>query len=160
MIKTSPRAMGMVFALAMLVVAIICFRNYYIQLGQTDWIAATATVTQVKEDYDSTANGDYNIFYDIYYTYTVGGQPYNGMIDDMNQSLSVGETIDIKYDPDAPDHSTDVTKPAKSVLIMGIIFGIGGLLWLGSHIRSIVREKRGRRKTKRGAAGSMVNKKE
>lgn len=142
MIKTSPRAMGMVFALAMLVVAIICFRNYYIQLGQTDWIAATATVTQVKEDYDSTANGDYNIFYDIYYTYTVGGQPYNGMVDDMNQSLPVGETIDIKYNPDAPDHSTDVTKPAKSVLIMGIIFGIGGLLWLGSHIRSILAEKR------------------
>ena len=144
MIKVSPRAMGMLFALVLLIFSVMCFRNYYTQLEQSDWVTTTATVTSVSETRKrtSTKNGHHTV-YDIYYVYSVNGQEYDDKIDDLNRSIPIGNTVQIKYDPNAPDESTHITKPAKSVLIMGIIFGIGGLLWLGSHIRSIVREKRG-----------------
>lgn len=142
MIKISPRALGMLFATVMLILAVICFRNYHKQLKQTDWTVDTATVTQVNEDYNSTASGDYNIYYDIYYTYTVNGQIYDGMINDLNHSLSVGDTLDIKYDPNEPDQSTYVTEPAKSILIIGIVFTVCSLVWICSHIRTIISERK------------------
>lgn len=147
MIKLNPHTMGMLFALALLIFSVMCFRNYCTQLKQSDWVTTTATITSVSETRKrtSTKNAHHTV-YDIYYVYSVNGQEYDGKIDDLNRSIPIGNTVQIKYNSNAPEESTHITKPAKSVLIMGIVFGAGGLLWLGSHIRSIVAAKKKNRK--------------
>lgn len=142
MFKMSPRTFGMLFSAILLVFGCMCFHSYHTQLGQTGWEKTTATITHVEEVHRRSHNGGYFTYYNIYYTYTVDGQAYGGMIDELNRSLPVGDAIDIKYDPDAPDQSTHIIEPAKSLLVEGgILTGIG-LLWMGSHVRSIIRKKK------------------
>lgn len=117
-------------------------RNYCIQLGQNDWIETTAIVTYVSEINTRTSRGSRRTDYDIYYTYAINGKEYDGKIDDINRSFPIGDKINIKYDPNEPDKSTHITEPAISVLIMGVIFGVCGLIWIGSHVRSIISEKK------------------
>ncbi len=52
-------------------------------------------------------------YYDIYYEYAVDDQIYTGVIKSQNQSRDIGESLKIKYDPTAPEKSSDVLELSK-----------------------------------------------
>lgn len=45
------------------------------------------------------------------------------MLDNRDKALALGDGIKIKYDPDAPENSTDILKPSLNNLIVFLVFG-------------------------------------
>ena len=51
------------------------------------------------------------------------GKAYSDMLDNRDKALALGDGIKIKYDPDAPENSTDILKPSLNNLIVFLVFG-------------------------------------
>ena len=58
------------------------------------------------------------------YEYVVDGTHYTGEYGPLANSIAVGKSIQIKYDPEAPENSTGVLAPSSSDLV----FAIAGLI--------------------------------
>ena len=58
------------------------------------------------------------------YEYEVDGTHYTGEYGPLANSIEVGKSIRIKYDPNAPENSTGVLAPSSSDLV----FAIAGLI--------------------------------
>lgn len=91
----------------------------YVQ--QKDWTAATAIVVDV-----SPHSGDY----DVYYQYEAAGDIYTGKFSKVSKR-ALGETIEIRYNPDAPEKSNWVLEMGagtvlKDVLVIAIFLAFGG----------------------------------
>ena len=78
--------------------------GYIEQLGQRDWSVTTATVININEYRSGHKNRSTR--YNILYQYEANGNVYTGEIVKSNTPKTLGETLEIKFDPDAPENST------------------------------------------------------
>lgn len=102
----------------------------YIQpLHHTDWVTTSANVTDISESVINGIRGGHlssrtSINYWMTYEYEVDGTHYTGEYGPLANSIEVGKSIRIKYDPNAPENSTGVLAPSSSDLV----FAVAGLI--------------------------------
>lgn len=111
--------------------------NTYIQsYKQTDWVFGNAYITDISElnKRDYFARYGDGINYSMTYEYFVDGTRYTGEYGPLANSIEVGKSIRIKYDPDAPENSTGFLAPVINDLILviiGSVFAVAGFLMTG-----------------------------
>lgn len=109
--------------------------NYIEEHRQTDWIVTTAYVVDVSGEYSSSRHGG-AMRYDITYAYEVDGNRYSGMLYNRTREEALRDTVTVKYDPDAPENSTDILAPSLKnlfvFLVFGTVFGIIGFFLSGA----------------------------
>ena len=93
---------------------------------QVDWPVVDATVMHVDEERRTTHSHTTYTEYTIHYQYSVDGQVYGGNFE-QNRGMQVGETIQVKYDPDDPAYSTDVLEPSLSSIVIGSVLAVAGV---------------------------------
>lgn len=102
----------------------------YIQpLHHTDWVTSNANITDISESVIKGIRGGHlssrtSINYWMTYEYEVDGTHYTGEYGPLANSIAVGKSIQIKYDPDAPENSTGFLSPSSSDLV----FAVAGLI--------------------------------
>ena len=94
--------------------------NYINEHDQDDWLTTTAYVVGSTSEYSSQNR---NVYYDITYQYDVGENNYTNILYNRIQWMEPGDKVKIKYDPDAPDKSTEILKPSLNNLIVFLAFG-------------------------------------
>lgn len=144
-----------IFGIAFLFFAIsflaIELSGYVRQLGQKDWYVATATVISVDERTETSGgrhgHRSHRTVYDILYQYQANGNVYTGEILKNNVPKKLGATLEIKYDPDAPENSTTALEPAPGKIVMGvIIFIVFGFLGCRMIWGPLMKKKKGKTK--------------
>lgn len=93
--------------------------SYIGQFGQRNWLVATASVINVDEYSDGYKNKSTR--YNILYQYEAEGNIFTGQIRGSNAPKKLGETLEVKYDPDAPERSTPYLEPTFGIVASGII---------------------------------------
>lgn len=113
--------------------------HYIEEHNQKDWIPTTAYVVDVSSQYSGSRH--YNsVKYDITYQYEVEGRRYSDILYNRNRAMRLGDPVEIKYDPNAPEYSTDLLAPSLKNLILFSVFG-GVFLIIGfflSGARSLI----------------------
>lgn len=118
--------------------SVIAFWNgsidYQIQLEQKNWQSTNATVSFVEEDFEFTQAGKTSYRttnYNIHYVYVVDGKEYTGVIENCNQSTDIGTSLNIKYNPNSPEKSTDILEPNRRFIVNGsALGGIGAIMFV------------------------------
>lgn len=99
--------------------------NYIDEHNQQDWISTTAYVVDISSEYSSSSTKHSSrVRYDITYQYEVEGESYSDVLHNRDKALGIGEGIKIKYDPNAPEDSTDILKPSLNNLMVFLVFGV------------------------------------
>lgn len=115
---------GVVFFLGGIYFFVTAVNTYSQQLATKDWTVATATVTDVheREEYQSSRGrrSNYITVYDIGYQYDSSSGSHLGRIVGTKFYKAPGETFSIKYDPEAPEHSTDIIELQTGALIVNL----------------------------------------
>ena len=108
--------------------------NTYIQsYKQTDWVFGNAYITGISE-LNGGRVGRGGISYSMTYEYEVDGMRYTGEYGPLANSIEVGRSIRIKYDPDAPENSTGILAPGGNdlaLVIIGTILAVPGFFMTG-----------------------------
>lgn len=147
---------GSLFICASIYFLVYGIRNYARQFEQTDWEVTTATVINV-ETHRTVRHNLRDSSYDIYYQYEAGGNVYTGIIHRVNARRKIGETFDVKYDPEAPQNSTHYLEPTSGFVVSGffgfVIFGAIGLRMIQSSFSK--RKKTGFRSRKKNGCVAM-----
>lgn len=97
--------------------------NYIDEHHQEDWITIYAEVSDISSEYSDSLHHGSSISYDITYQYEVDGQVYSDMLYNRGKPMALGDKVKIKYDPDAPENSTDILSPSIYNLIVFLVFG-------------------------------------
>lgn len=115
-------------------------QNYIAQHDQMDWIVETAEVSDISSRVESTNSGarrSSRTVYDIIYQYEVNGQTYTNELRGASNIRMIGDTMKIKYDPEAPENSTTTLSPQLSDLLIpfgvGIVFSVLGFFISGIY---------------------------
>lgn len=101
--------------------------EYQTQRETTNWIVTNATVSDIEIRVEGSRGSNYgakSTYYEIYYEYTVDDQIYTGVMKNQNRSKDIGESLKIKYNPEAPDKSIHALEPSKEFLVTGPIFAV------------------------------------
>lgn len=108
--------------------------NTYIQsYKQTDWVFGSAYITGISE-LNGGRVGRGGISYSMTYEYEVDGTHYTGKYGPLANSIEVGKSIRIKYDPNAPENSTGILAPGGNdlaLVIIGTILAVPGFFMTG-----------------------------
>lgn len=96
--------------------------NYINEHNQSDWISTTAYVVDVSSDYTGSLHNR-SVNYDITYQYEVDSKKYTDKLYNRGKAMELGDTVKIKYDPNAPECSTDILVPSVKNLIIFLVFG-------------------------------------
>lgn len=108
--------------------------NTYIQsYKQTDWVFGNAYITGISQ-LNGSRVGRGGISYSMTYEYEVDGMRYTGEYGPLANSIEVGKSIRIKYDPDAPENSTGILAPGGNdlaLVIIGTILAVPGFFMTG-----------------------------
>lgn len=108
--------------------------NTYIQsYKQTDWVFGSAYITGISE-LNGGRVGRGGISYSMTYEYEVDGMRYTGEYGPLANSIEVGRSIRIKYDPNAPENSTGILAPGGNdlaLVIIGTILAVPGFFMTG-----------------------------
>ena len=126
---------GIMFVIGSIWLAVKGVSIYREQLDQRDWTVHTAVVTNVKSRIETSVGKHPNFsvtVYDIDYEYDVGGIIYTGRIVGNGFYKSIGDSFSIKYDPDAPENSTDILEPQPDALIYNFA-GAGIFMVIGVY---------------------------
>ena len=143
------RLMGIAALITGLYLVVGSIQDYMIQHDRMDWTVQTAQVSDISSrivSRGSASHGKSRTVYDITYQYEVGGQTYMGEVLGSTSIRMVGDTLKIKYDPEAPGNSTTRLSPQLSDLLIpivaGVVFGILGFFISGiySWIRKLWRQ--------------------
>lgn len=94
--------------------------TYINQFNQKDWPVTTATVINVDE-YRNGHRGSRSTRYNILYQYEAEGNVYTDEIRGNNAPKKLGETFEIKYNPDAPEESTRYLEPTFGIIVSSVI---------------------------------------
>ena len=120
----------------------------YIQpLHHTDWVTSNANITDISESVIKGSHKDrrIRINYSMTYEYEVNGTHYTGEFGPLANSVTVGKSIQIKFDPDAPENSTGFIEPSFSDIVLaviGLVVAVAGFFISG--IRPLIRRLTGR----------------
>lgn len=130
-IKTRSPAFLITAGFIFLISSVIAFWNgsidYRLQQKQMEWTVTVATVSFVDTKVEGSRGPNYghsSTYYDIYYEYSVDDQVYTGKIENQNRSKNIGDTIDIKYNPDVLSESNHILEPSKSFMVSGSVCAI------------------------------------
>lgn len=108
--------------------------NTYIQsYKQTDWVFGSAYITDISQ-LNGGRVGRGGISYSMTYEYEVDGTRYTGEYGPLANSIEVGKSIRIKYDPNAPENSTGILAPGGNdlaLVIIGTILAVPGFFMSG-----------------------------
>ena len=108
--------------------------NTYIQsYKQTDWVFGSAYITDISP-LNGGRVGRGGISYSMTYEYEVDGARYTGEYGPLANSIEVGKSIRIKYDPNAPENSTGILAPGGNdlaLVIIGTILAVPGFFMTG-----------------------------
>lgn len=108
--------------------------NTYIQsYKQTDWVFGSAYITGISH-LNGGRVGRGGISYSMTYEYEVDGMRYTGEYGPLANSIEVGRSIRIKYDPNAPENSTGILAPGGNdlaLVIIGTILAVPGFFMTG-----------------------------
>lgn len=108
--------------------------NTYIQsYKQTDWVSGSAYITGISQ-LNGGRVGRGGISYSMTYEYEVDGTRYTGEYGPLANSIEVGKSIRIKYDPNAPENSTGILAPGGNdlaLVIIGTILAVPGFFMTG-----------------------------
>ena len=108
--------------------------NTYIQsYKQTDWVFGSAYITGISQ-LNGSRVGRGGISYSMTYEYEVDGTRYTGEYGPLANSIEVGRSIRIKYDPNAPENSTGILAPGGNdlaLVIIGTILAVPGFFMTG-----------------------------
>ena len=108
--------------------------NTYIQsYKQTDWVFGSAYITDISP-LNGGRVGRGGISYSMTYEYEVDGTRYTGEYGPLANSIEVGRSIRIKYDPNAPENSTGILAPGGNdlaLVIIGMILAVPGFFMTG-----------------------------
>ena len=108
--------------------------NTYIQsYKQTDWVFGSAYITGISP-LNGGRVGRGGISYSMTYEYEVDGMRYTGEYGPLANSIEVGRSIRIKYDPNAPENSTGILAPGGNdlaLVIIGTILAVPGFFMTG-----------------------------
>ena len=108
--------------------------NTYIQsYKQTDWVFGSAYITGISQ-LNRSRVGRGSISYSMTYEYEVDGMRYTGEYGPLANSIEVGRSIRIKYDPNAPENSTGILAPGGNdlaLVIIGTILAVPGFFMTG-----------------------------
>lgn len=108
--------------------------NTYIQsYKQTDWVFGSAYITGISQ-LNRSRVGRGGISYSMTYEYEVDGMRYTGEYGPLANSIEVGRSIRIKYDPNAPENSTGILAPGGNdlaLVIIGTILAVPGFFMTG-----------------------------
>ena len=108
--------------------------NTYVQsYKQTDWVFGSAYITDISP-LNGGRVGRGGISYSMTYEYEVDGMRYTGEYGPLANSIEVGRSIRIKYDPDAPENSTGILAPGGNdlaLVIIGTILAVPGFFMTG-----------------------------
>lgn len=133
-----PKLFGIAFLITAVALITGSIRDYAAQHQQVDWPTAEAEVIDISSRVESSGTRRHRrsqTVYDITYSYEVDGQTYEDQLNGSSQLRLVGDSLTIKYDPDAPESSTTILSPHLSSLIiplvMGLIFGTLGFFASG-----------------------------
>lgn len=96
--------------------------NYIEEHNQKDWISTTAYVIDISSAYSGTRRHQ-DVDYDITYQYEADGRKYSDKLYNRSKAMGLGDKIKIKYDPHAPENSTDILAPSVKNLILFLVFG-------------------------------------
>lgn len=97
--------------------------NYIDEHDQKDWVYTTAYVIDISSEYSGTRHNQH-VDYDITYQYEVDGKEYSDKLYNRGKPMELGGKIKIRYDPEAPEKSTDILKPSIYNLIIVLVFGV------------------------------------
>lgn len=137
------RFMGLVMLIVGIGLIVDGIGDYADQSHQKDWISIEATVTDVSSQVVRyPTKGRSRTYYTIVYEYEANGEIYTGSIGHLLSPRLVGDTITVKYDPEAPEESTTTLSPHTRDLVVLLILGtaiaaVGGFL---SGVIGLVRE--------------------
>ena len=98
--------------------------NFIQPIRHADWVTTSANVTDISETVIKNnffRNKRTNIHYTWTYEYVVDGTHYTGEFGPLANSVMVGKSIQIKYDPDAPENSTGFIEPSFSDIVLAVI---------------------------------------
>lgn len=108
--------------------------NTYIQsYKQADWVFGSAYITDISQ-LNGGRVGRGGISYSMTYEYEVDGTRYTGEYGPLANSIEVGRSIRIKYDPNAPENSTGILAPGGNdlaLVIIGTILAVPGFFMTG-----------------------------
>ena len=108
--------------------------NTYIQsYKQTNWVFGSAYITGISQ-LNGGRVGRGGISYSMTYEYEVDGTRYTGEYGPLANSIEVGRSIRIKYDPNAPENSTGILAPGGNdlaLVIIGTILAVPGFFMTG-----------------------------
>lgn len=111
--------------------------TYIHQFDQKDWPVATAVVINVDE-YRNGHRRSRSTRYNILYQYEAESNIYTGEIRGNNAAKKIGETFEIKYNPDAPEESTRYLEPTFGIVVSSVIglivFGFVGYRMIRSAL--------------------------
>lgn len=111
---------------------------YQEELTQVDWPTTQATVVQVevfRERSGPVKHPIYHNYYNITYEYVVNGTVYTELMEHQSAQASVGDTFPVKYNPQAPEQSTDILEPTKEYIWVNAILCVVGITLVVMSVR-------------------------
>lgn len=127
---------GIIFVCGGIYFLINGIHTYINQIDQENWCVSTATVINVNE-YRS-GHKRRSKCYDIIYQYEAENNIYTDTIYRTNSAKKLGDTFEIKYNPIAPNESTQYTEPNFGVVVSGffafLLFGYIGFSMIKSAL--------------------------
>lgn len=116
--------MGIVMMIAGIRLLVMGVDNFIQPIRHADWVTTSANVTDISETVIKNnffRNKRTNIHYTWTYEYVVDGTHYTGEFGPLANSVTVGKSIQIKFDPDAPENSTGFIEPSFSDIVLAVI---------------------------------------
>ena len=142
------RIMGLVMLIVGIGLIVDGIGNYVDQSRQKGWITTAATVTDASSQVVRyPTKGRSRTYYTIVYEYEANGEIYTGSIGHLLSPRLVGDTITVKYDPEAPEESTTTLSPHTRdlvvLLVLGTAMAVAGFFLSGMPelFRNLLRKK-------------------
>ena len=129
--------MGIVMMIAGIRLLIMGVDNFIQPIRHVGWVTTSANVTDISETVIKNnffRNKRTRIHYTWTYEYVVDGTHYTGEFGPLANSIEVGKSIRIKYDPNAPENSTGFLAPGGNdlaLVIIGTILAVPGFFMTG-----------------------------
>lgn len=129
-LNKSPVAVAMRFFGVLCIIfgiytAAVGIENYADQVKTKDWQTTEATVTEVTPRKQRKGFRLNSItVYDISYLYFLDGCDYAGEIVGSPYGKEKGEAFTLRYDPERPESSTDITEPQWDILAVNVFAGL------------------------------------
>lgn len=100
--------------------------RYIEQQDQVDWPEIRAEIVDVSsrvERSGSTKHSRSTTYYDFIIEYAVTGKVYTNESRNHTKIRQVGDSITVKYDPNAPENFTTALKPSIMEMVLLMVFG-------------------------------------